>query len=157
MLEVHVSEETNFFNPFHSSIILKKMTQLNQYGFLNPNMTFWKSNSQSRSARRKAVSTSNSDEPTLSTSPSQINSMSNQYISVQGTSLRKDAGQTPVPFFDAQDLVETRNMTLIRGLGLFYKSQPGFGGFLGFRMIPMPIIHDVPENRKYDLWHSFRR
>jgi len=131
------------------------MTELTELGDLKPETATWKSNSQNTSLFRKQVILDDPDEPTMAVRSSITNSTSNQFISIQATSVKKDLGQTPVPYFDTQELIEPNNMTLVRGIGLFYKTQPGYGGFLGFRMISMPIS-DAPQNPRYDLWHSRR-
>lgn len=57
----------------------------------------------------------------------------NQYIEFRPTDIDKDAGQTTVPFIDDQ-IVEPRKPTLLSGVGLYYKGQPGYGGFIAPRI-----------------------
>jgi hypothetical protein len=107
---------------------------------------------------RKQVDIDDPDDPTLSPEPSLPQSSTNQFVSVQASSTKKDAGQTPVPFFDTQKVIESNNISLIRGLGIFYKGRPGYGGFLAFRLISMPLTDmPMPPNPKYDLWHTLRK
>lgn len=57
----------------------------------------------------------------------------NKFIEFRPTDIDKDAGQTTVPFIDDQ-VVEPRKPTLLSGVGLYYKGQPGFGGFIAPRI-----------------------
>lgn len=69
----------------------------------------------------------------------------NKYIDFQPTDMDKDAGQTTVPFIDDQ-IVEPRKPTLLSGVGLYYKGQPGFGGFIAPRIFTFdmgPYIGDA--------------
>ncbi|XP_057327673.1 uncharacterized protein LOC130669028 [Microplitis mediator] len=56
------------------------------------------------------------------------------YIKFQMTSWTLDAGQTLYPFIDLQE-VTTYPPAPIGGVGLFYKGQPGFGGFIAPKLI----------------------
>lgn len=61
--------------------------------------------------------------------PSLPASNSNTFIKFTHSDLSKDAAQTTVPFLDAQDVVTDPPMPL-QGIGLFYKTRPGYGGFI---------------------------
>lgn len=52
----------------------------------------------------------------------------NQFIKFGPTDRVKDAAQVTVPFLDGT-FVEG-NPTLLQGIGLYYKSQPHYGGFI---------------------------
>lgn len=58
----------------------------------------------------------------------------NSYIDFQPTDIGKDAAQTTVPFIDVE-LVEPTHPTILSGAGLFYKGQPGFGGFIAPKIV----------------------
>lgn len=45
----------------------------------------------------------------------------------------KDAAQSTIPFLDAQEVVNNPP-TPIQGVGIFLKSQDGYGGFLAPRI-----------------------
>lgn len=60
----------------------------------------------------------------------------NQYVEFGPTDRVKDAAQITVPFLDAL-LVEGRPSPL-SGVGLYYKGQPGYGGFIA----PVLIVYD---------------
>ncbi|XP_063904376.1 uncharacterized protein LOC135123542 [Zophobas morio] len=53
----------------------------------------------------------------------------NKYVKFVNTGYDKDAGQTTVPFFDAQPLVSAIPVPL-RGVGVFHKGTKDFGGFI---------------------------
>lgn len=78
------------------------------------------------------------------------------YVTVQSSSLKKDAAQTPVPFFDAQDLLEPKSITMVQNIGIFLKGQPGFGGFVTFRFKSKPKSLFIPP-LEYDLWRLIRK
>lgn len=58
----------------------------------------------------------------------------NSYIDFQPTDIGKDAAQTTVPFIDIE-LVEPTHPTILSGAGLYYKGQPGFGGFIAPKIV----------------------
>lgn len=62
----------------------------------------------------------------------------NKFVKFRPSDPDKDAGQTTVPFIDTQ-LVRPMHMTLLSGVGIFYKGRPGFGGFVA----PKLIVYDM--------------
>ena len=74
------------------------------------------------------------DDPLNAVGPSLPDTTSNQYIVFVGTSLKKDAAQSTIPYFDTQILMRPAP-TWIKGLGIYHKSRPGFGGFLSLKLI----------------------
>jgi hypothetical protein len=78
------------------------------------------------------------DVPTLSTTPSVPDSNPDQYIEFQASSLEKDVSQTTVPFLDAQPVFPVPS-TWLTGIGLYHKGQPGYGGFLAFRVATLNV------------------
>ncbi|KAH8248910.1 hypothetical protein KR032_004231, partial [Drosophila birchii] len=75
----------------------------------------------------------NTHVSTLSTSSVPI-SASNQYIDFTHTGFEQDAAQTTVPFIDIQEVVSNPPVPL-SGIGIYYKGRPGYGGFLGPKII----------------------
>ena len=53
----------------------------------------------------------------------------NKYVKFANTDYDKDAGQTTIPFFDAQPLESAIPVPLV-GVGVFHKGKSGFGGFI---------------------------
>lgn len=78
------------------------------------------------------------DVPTRSATPSVPDSGTNQYIEFQASSLEKDVSQTTVPFLDAQP-VAPQPSNWLTGLGIYHKGQPGYGGFLAFRIATLNV------------------
>lgn len=104
---------------------------------IDPEATsFWKSNdnTESSSNKRTPVKLKNPDIPTLSTTASEIDSTSNQYIEFTHTDLDRDVGQTTVPYIDAQDVV-SRIPVALSGAGIYHKGKSLFGGFIGLKLI----------------------
>lgn len=62
----------------------------------------------------------------------------NKFVKFRPTDSDKDAGQTTVPFIDTQ-LVRPIHLTLLSGVGLYYKTRPGFGGFIA----PKLVVYDM--------------
>lgn len=68
------------------------------------------------------------DSPIRAVKPLQPDWTPNQYIKFQPTDKTKDAAQLTVPFLDGTFI--EGNPTLLSGIGLYYKGQPHFGGFI---------------------------
>lgn len=56
------------------------------------------------------------------------------YIEFSSTSWFKDVAQTTIPFLETLP-VGANNSVPLSGVGLYYKSQTGFGGFIGIKLI----------------------
>lgn len=67
--------------------------------------------------------------PTKTKKPNLPMSTSNTFIKFTHSDIGKDAAQTTVPFLDSQEVSSTPAMPL-QGVGLFFKGQNGFGGFI---------------------------
>ncbi|KYB24896.1 hypothetical protein TcasGA2_TC031803 [Tribolium castaneum] len=65
----------------------------------------------------------------------------NTYINFTNTDYDKDAGQTTVPFFDAQPVYSTAP-TPLSGIGLFHKGRKGSGGFI----TPKILTYDLTKH-----------
>lgn len=98
--------------------------------------SFWKSNdnTESSSDKRTPVKLKNPDIPTMSPTPSEIDSSTNQYIEFTHTDLDRDVGQTTVPYIDAQDVI-SRVPVALSGAGLYHKGKVLYGGFIGLKLI----------------------
>lgn len=68
------------------------------------------------------------DQPIRAYQPLDPNWTPNQFVKFGPTDRTKDAGQVTVPFLDGT-FVEG-NPVLLSGIGLYYKGQPNFGGFI---------------------------
>ncbi|CAH1116052.1 unnamed protein product [Phaedon cochleariae] len=114
---------------------------------INPQSTsIWKDNpntDSSRSNPRTKVHLNQPDIPIRSPSPSVPDSRSDQYIEFTNSDLDRDAGQTTVPFLDAQKL-ESLQAVPLSGAGVFHKGRPFFGGFV----TPKLITYDFSKHLK---------
>ncbi|XP_044574928.1 uncharacterized protein LOC123258780 [Cotesia glomerata] len=57
---------------------------------------------------------------------------SNKFVKFRASDLKKDAGQSTVPFFDGRGT--TMRRSLLGGVGLVHRAPPGFGGHLAFKI-----------------------
>ncbi|XP_031621010.1 uncharacterized protein LOC116339329 [Contarinia nasturtii] len=87
------------------------------------------------------------DVPTRSPKKSKRDRSQNKYIEFTPTDIYKDIAQTTVPFIDTQP-VEAKIPKPLRGAGLYYKTTPGYGGFIG----PLIILHDDYASNKHFIW-----
>jgi hypothetical protein len=89
------------------------------------------------------------DIPTLSKTPSIPDSVHDQYLQFGVTSRYKDVSQTTVPYFDIQE-VRPYPAVWLRGLGIYHKGQPGFGGFLAPRVFTQNLADFVKIDATFD-------
>lgn len=92
----------------------------------------WKSNTN---IDRTSVSAEHADIPTKSNIQSKaIGTDNSNSIKFVATSWSQDMAQTTVPFIDS-NLIESPDMMALSGVGLFYKFQPGFGGYVAPKLV----------------------
>lgn len=92
----------------------------------------WKSNTQNQ---RTSISVEHSDIPIRSTEQSTaMSGDGTDSIKFVPTGWVRDMAQTTVPFIDSI-LVETPEMEPLAGIGLFYKFQLGYGGYVAPRLV----------------------
>lgn len=82
----------------------------------------------------------------------------NKFIQFTHSDDKKDAAQTTVPFFDAQEVVSSIP-TPLSGIGIFHKGKRGYGGFIAPRIFTYnfatflkPIFQN--ETNKTRLWNT---
>ena len=110
-------------------------------GLIDPTRATWVSNDNTPASEgkpRTKLSLTSSDISTRSSLPSVPDSQPEQYIEFQASSLDKDVSQTTVPFLDAQPVSPTPSMW-ITGVGIYHKGQPGYGGYIGFRLATLNV------------------
>ncbi|KAK0179591.1 hypothetical protein PV327_005329 [Microctonus hyperodae] len=73
------------------------------------------------------------------------NRETNQFVQFHHSDVREDAGQSTVPFIDAQP-VEIYPSFPLGGIGLFYRSQFGCGGYIAPRLFAIDITQYVDNN-----------
>ncbi|KAH8312100.1 hypothetical protein KR044_009410 [Drosophila immigrans] len=90
----------------------------------------------------KQLKIDNLDLPIRSTKRSQPLSKNEQYLEFVNTGMEKDAAQTTIPFIDIQDVVSNPPVPLA-GIGIYYKSSPGYGGFVAPKIISFDFADNV--------------
>lgn len=74
------------------------------------------------------------------------------FVKFQTSDLIKDAGQSTVPFFDAQDVDGDPEFPL-GGIGVLHRGRDGYGGFLIFRIFKTRLSN-VFKSDLYDAYPS---
>lgn len=88
------------------------------------------------------------DVPTKTLGKSEKFAENNEFIKLQPSDLEKDAAQTTVPYLD---VATVEAVVPLSGIGLYYKSTSGYGGFIA----PKLITYDfgpVRNKRAYVRW-----
>lgn len=93
--------------------------------------SYWQS---SESSGKHRLNTDNLNIPTKSKKQSMPNFKENSYVRFGPTGKKADLSQTTVPFIDGLK-VEPALPAPLSGIGLFYKSQTGFGGFVAPKIV----------------------
>lgn len=57
------------------------------------------------------------------------------YVSFKHSNMATDFGQTALPFFDIQEVIPNP-LSPLRGVGFYFKTVPGSGGFVGLGVVP---------------------
>ncbi|XP_041566382.1 uncharacterized protein LOC108147772 isoform X2 [Drosophila elegans] len=86
---------------------------------------------------------------TKSSGPSTPYRSNNLFIEFTNSGFKQDAGQTTLPFIDIQEVISNPAVPL-SGMGLYYKGQNGFGGFLA----PKLITYDFTSYVQLPTWES---
>ncbi|KAK0071791.1 hypothetical protein PV325_012362 [Microctonus aethiopoides] len=107
-------------------------TRANWY---SANSLFSKTKSYERN--RIEINVKNRDDPTRCKGYD-YDRTANNYIKFYHSSVLKDGGQSTVPFIDAQP-VETYPPFPLGGIGLFYRSKDGCGGYITPRIFTIDI------------------
>lgn len=97
----------------------------------NLNGSFWLSNADGGKQR---INTDNLDVPTRSNRPSMPYIKANTYVRFGPTHKKVDLSERTVPFIDGLK-VEPKKPAPLSGVGLFYKGQSGFGGFVAPKIV----------------------
>ena len=117
-------------------------------GKIDGDRASWLSNDNTPASEvpRSKLALLSPDVPTRSATASMPDSGTNQYIEFQASSLEKDVSQTTVPFLDAQP-VAPHPSSWLTGIGIYHKGQPGYGGFLAFRVATLNVSdYMLPDN-----------
>lgn len=98
---------------------------------LESSSSLWISN---RNEHKTELVLERPDIPTRALSKSVPALKENQFVRFQPSDKVADAAQSTVPFLDIQK-VEPHNPVPIAGLGLYYKGQPLFGGYVAPKLV----------------------
>lgn len=105
-------------------------------GMIDIERAIWISNDNTPAAETKPrtkMSLLSPDVPTRSRIQSVPDSSTDQFIEFQATSLERDVSQNTVPFIEITP-VSAQPPTWLTGIGVYHKGQPGYGGFVAFRI-----------------------
>lgn len=83
---------------------------------------------------RERLHIANPDVPISTHEGSVVDSRSDQFLLFTHSDINADAAQTTIPFLDAQP-VAPDPPTLLAGAGIYHKGRPGFGGFIGPKVL----------------------
>lgn len=86
------------------------------------------------------------DLPTLSRVSTPM-SQPNQFIKFTFSDFDKDAAQSTIPFFDAQDVITRPAAVPLQGIGLFLKGEEGFGGFLTLKIKTYDYVQHIKSKK----------
>ncbi|XP_053595015.1 uncharacterized protein LOC128667752 [Microplitis demolitor] len=98
---------------------------------------------------RKELTLDAPDKPTKSFL-NVIDSKTDQFIKFRESDFIKDAGQSTVPFFDAQDVEGTPEFPL-GGVGIVHRGRKGYGGFLAFKIFDLNLsncLNGEPQSQQ---------
>ncbi|KAH8388539.1 hypothetical protein KR093_009160, partial [Drosophila rubida] len=103
-----------------------------KFDFVNGklNESVWESNEQAN----ERLNLKDKDLPTNSRESSKPLSADHHYLEFVNSGLYADAAQTTVPFVDIQEVSSSRPVPL-HGIGIYYKSSSGYGGFVAPKII----------------------
>ncbi|KAG8035905.1 hypothetical protein G9C98_003031 [Cotesia typhae] len=100
--------------------------------------TYWIS-PEHKDQRRTELILSEPDLPTKSTK-NLFDSSKGQFVKFQKSDLKKDAGQSTVPFFDAME-VEGAPGFPVGGVGIVHRGKKGFGGYLALKIFDLDLSY----------------
>lgn len=90
------------------------------------------------SKNREQIQIEEPDSPTRTTNIQQRFESDNKFIEFRPTDIKKDLAQLTVPFIESVAL-EGSEPRPLSGVGLYYKGEIGFGGFIAVKL----IAHDT--------------
>lgn len=97
--------------------------------------------------QRNDINLDDSDLPEKSSSFSQPTWEQNKYVEFQSTGRTKDVSQTTIPYIDTQ-LVEPFHAAPLAGIGIHYKGNDGFGGYIAPYLITYDYLAHIGKTRK---------
>lgn len=101
-------------------------------GKLNIDQSVWINNLSSEN--REQIIIAEPDSPTRTTNIQVPFESNNKFIEFRPTDIKKDLAQLTVPYIESVEL-EASEPRPLSGVGLYYKGEIGFGGFLAIKLI----------------------
>lgn len=88
---------------------------------------------------RTELKIENPDAPTRSTNIQERFDSNDKYIEFRSSDIKKDLAQVTIPYIESVPL-EASEPRPLSGVGLYYKGEIGFGGFLAIKLIAHETI-----------------
>lgn len=76
----------------------------------------------------------NPDSPTRTTNLQDPYETTHKFVVFRATDIKKDLAQTTVPFIETVN-IEANEPRPLSGVGLYYKGEAGFGGYIAVKLI----------------------
>lgn len=73
----------------------------------------------------------------------------NSFVEFQPTDRTKDASQSVIPYIDTQ-LVEPLHVSPLAGIGIYYKGNIGFGGYIAPHIITYDYLQHITKSEKIE-------
>lgn len=102
----------------------------------NPEQSAWINNLSSEN--RQQINIDDPDSPTRTANIQERFDSNNKYIEFRPTDIKKDLAQLTVPYIESVAL-EASEPKPLSGVGLYYKGEHGFGGFIEVEL----VAHDT--------------
>lgn len=102
----------------------------------NPEQSAWINNLSSEN--RQQINIDDPDSPTRTANIQERFDSNNKYIEFRPTDIKKDLAQLTVPYIESVAL-EASEPKPLSGVGLYYKGENGFGGFIAVEL----VAHDT--------------
>ncbi|XP_015112371.1 uncharacterized protein LOC107038021 [Diachasma alloeum] len=82
----------------------------------------------------------------------------NLYVNFQASDLKKDAGQSTIPFWDIQDVITIPSFAL-QGVGIFHKGHRDglYGGYLALRLLSLEFADNLNTTVPQDLQNAYEQ
>lgn len=97
--------------------------------------------------RREINIGDNPDVPTRTKKKSVEKSTSNTFLKFTHSGIWRDMAQTTIPFMDSQDVATDIPLPL-QGVGLYWKSQKGYGGFISPKLSTIDYTSFIKANQQ---------
>lgn len=102
---------------------------------LNLEQSAWIKHTDNRiNEHRQEITIDEPDSPTRTTNIQERFNSNNKFITFRSTDIKKDLSQLTVPFIESVPL-EASEPRPLSGVGLYYKGEKGYGGYIAVKLI----------------------